>query len=99
MRKGIWKEVAPATNVTIYRRNLQRAYLERMNFLMNEELKAGTTKEFYNVAQSDVRGLVRGELNLIKTTLSAAKNAAINTETKYHYQDCIKRIEKILDPK
>jgi hypothetical protein len=99
MRKGIWKEVAPATNVTIYRRNLQRAYLERMNFLMNEELKAGTTTEFYNVPQSDVRGLVRGELNVLKTTLSAAKNTVINTETKYHYQDCIKRIETILDPK
>jgi hypothetical protein len=99
MRKGIWKEASSGSNVTIYRRNLQRAYLERMNFLMNEELKAGTTREFYNVAQSDVRGLVRGELNILKSSLSVAKNAAVNTETKYHYQDCIKRIEKILDPK
>ncbi|SHF97206.1 protein of unknown function [Flavobacterium micromati] len=99
MRKGMWKEASSGSNVTIYRRNLQRAYLERMNFLMNEELKAGTTREFYNVAQSDVRGLVRGELNILKSSLSVAKNAAVNTETKYHYQDCIKRIEKILDPK
>ena len=99
MRKGIWKEAVTATNVSIYRRNLQRAYLERMNFLMNEELKVATSREFYNVPQSDVRGLVRGELNLLKTTLSVAKNAALNTETKYHYQDCIKRIEKIVDPK
>jgi len=99
MRKGIWKEAVTATNVTIYRRNLQRAYLERMNFLMNEELKVATSREFYNVPQSDVRGLVRGELNLLKTTLSIAKNAAVNTETRYHYQDCIKRIEKIVDPK
>jgi hypothetical protein len=99
MRKGIWKETSSGSNVTIYRRNLQRAYIERMNFLMNEELKAGTTREFYNVAQSDVRGLVRGELNILKASLSVAKNAAVNTETKYHYQDCIKRIEKILDPK
>ena len=99
MRKGIWKEASSASNVTIYRRNLQRAYLERMSFLMNEELKVDRSKEYYNVSQSDIRGLVRGELNSLKTSLSLAKNAALNTETKYHYQDCIKRIDKILDPK
>ncbi|SHF97172.1 protein of unknown function [Flavobacterium segetis] len=99
MRKGIWKEASSGSNVTIYRRNLQRSYIERMSFLMIEELKAGSSRDYYNVSQSDVRGLVRGELNLLKTSLSAAKNVAVNTETKYHYQDCIKRIEKILDPK
>ena len=99
MRKGIWKESNAASNVSIYKRNLQRAYIERMSFLMSEELKAGGTKDYYNVSQSDVRALVRGELNLLKTSLSVAKNSAINAETKYHYQDCIKRIEKILDPK
>jgi hypothetical protein len=99
MRRGIWKEANLASNVTIYRRNLQRAYLERMSYLMKEEIKLGSTSDYYNVVQSDVRGLVRGELNTLKSTLSVAKTSAVNAETKYHYQDAIKRIDMILNPK
>ena len=99
MRKGIWKEASSGSNVTIYRRNLQRAYIERMSYLMTEEIKVGATKDYYNVSQSDIRGLVRGQLNILKGILVTAKGAAVNAETKFHYLDCIKRIENILDPK
>ena len=99
MRRGIWKEASLGSNVTIYRRNLQRAYVERMGYLMKEEIKLGRPSDYYNVAQSDVRGLVRGELTSLKSTLSVAKTRAANAETKYHYEDAIKRIELILNPK
>ncbi|WP_144892329.1 zinc-dependent metalloprotease [Flavobacterium tiangeerense] len=98
MRKGIWKEASAGANVTIYRRNLQRAYIERMSYLMKEEIKSGRPSDFYNVAQSDVRGLVRGELNVLKVLLTTARSAAVNIETKYHYEDAIKRIDLILNP-
>jgi hypothetical protein len=99
MRKGIWKEANTAKAVSIYRRNLQRAYIERMEYLMKEEIKSSSSVEYYNVAQSDIRSLVRGELTTLKTELGVAKNTAINTQTKYHYADCIERIALILDPK
>ncbi|WP_026730457.1 zinc-dependent metalloprotease [Flavobacterium denitrificans] len=99
LRKGIWKETATASNVTIYRRNLQRAYIDRMGYLMTEELKPNDRfGAYYNVAQSDLRALVRGELSTLKKSLTAAKATAVNTETKYHYEDCIKRIDLILNP-
>ena len=99
-RKGIWKEAATPANVTIYRRNLQRGYIDRMGALMTEEIKPTDRSAIYfNVAQSDVRALVRGELTALKTTLLAAKSRPVNTETKYHYEDCIKRIDLILNPK
>lgn len=99
LRKGIWKEAGTSSSVTIYRRNLQRAYLERMEYLMKEELKPSRSGEYFNVAQSDVRALVRGELTRLKSIVVIAKNSALNTETKYHYADCIQRISLILDPK
>lgn len=99
MRKGLWKELNSNQTVDVYRRNLQRAYIDRMAFLMTEELKPGRGVSFYNVNQSDVRALVRGELNTLKTQLNSRKNTVANTETKYHYQDALKRIELILDPK
>ncbi|MDN3674474.1 zinc-dependent metalloprotease [Flavobacterium branchiarum] len=100
VRKGIWKEANTPTNVTIYRRNLQRGYIDRMAYLMTEEIKpSDRATEYYNVAQSDIRALVRGELNTLKKTLSTAKAMGVNTETKYHYEDCIKRIDLVLNPK
>jgi hypothetical protein len=75
------------SNVTIYRRNLQRAYIERMSYLMKE--KSGRPSDYYNVAQSDVRGLVRGLT--LKSALSIAKTK-VHPETKYHYEDAIKRL-------
>ncbi|MRX40939.1 DUF5117 domain-containing protein [Flavobacterium sp. LC2016-23] len=99
-RKGIWKEAAAPANVTIYRRNLQRGYIDRMGALMTEEIKpTDRSVTYYNVGQSDVRALVRGELNALRSTLLAAKARPVNTETKYHYEDCIKRIDLILNPK
>ncbi len=99
IRLGLWSETKTASNVSIYRRNLQRAYMDRMTFLMTEELDARRSRQYFNVNQSDVRALVRGELNQLKRTLNAAAKMALNTESKYHYRDCIERIKTILDPK
>jgi hypothetical protein len=99
IRRGIWKEAAAASNVTVYRRNLQRAYIDRMGYLMTEEIKpTDRSTIYYNVTQSDLRALVRGELSALRKSLVAAKAGAVNTETKYHYEDCIKRIDLILNP-
>lgn len=99
LRKGIWKESAVAGNVTVYRRNLQRAYIDRMGYLMTEEIKPNDKSfVYYNTGQSDLRALVRGELTTLRKLLVTAKAMGINTETKYHYEDCIKRIDLILNP-
>jgi hypothetical protein len=66
MRKGIWKEANTATTVSIYRRNLQRAYIVRMEYLMKEEIKSTRSADYYNVAQSDVRALSKRVNNLKK---------------------------------
>jgi hypothetical protein len=99
IRSGIWSEASKRSNVSVYRRNLQRAYIDRMIYLMTEDLNPQRTRQYFNVNQSDVRALVRGELNELKRILNSASKAAVNTETKYHYKDCIERIDAILDPK
>lgn len=99
LRKGIWSEVNLTKNIDVYRRNLQRAYIDRMAYLMTEDLDPRRSRQYFNVSQSDIRALVRGELNTLKRQVAAAGNRGVNTVTKYHYRDCIKRIEHILDPK
>ncbi|WP_411767516.1 zinc-dependent metalloprotease [Winogradskyella sp. A3E31] len=99
VRTGIWSEANSTSNVDIYRRNLQRVYVDRMIYLMTEELNPQRTRQYYNVNQSDVRALVRGELNTLINTLQSAVNRGVNTETKYHYRDIIERIDAVLNPK
>lgn len=99
LRKGIWSETKNGSNVSVFRRNLQRTYLDRMAYLMTEDLNPQRSRQYFNVNQSDVRALVRGELNQLKSTLRAASKASVNTETKYHYIDIIERINNLFEPK
>jgi hypothetical protein len=99
LRKGIWQEATKQQNVSVYRRNLQKAYVERMQFLMTEKLTNFQSNDFYLTSQSDIPAMVRGELKQLLSQLKLAKNGAINLETKYHYDDCISRIDEILNPK
>ncbi|WP_138434000.1 zinc-dependent metalloprotease [Winogradskyella algicola] len=99
LRLGLWSETGSSSNVTVFRRNLQRAYVDRMEYLMTENIDARRSNQYFNVNQSDVRSIVRGELNALKRILASAANAGVNTDTKYHYRDCIERINTILEPK
>jgi hypothetical protein len=104
LSNGIWKETSRRVNVDLYRRNLQRSYIERMEYLMTNESSRGRTRTgfesalFYNVETSDVRALVRGELSRLKRKIRTAKNARVNTVTSYHYDDVLARIDQLLEP-
>jgi hypothetical protein len=87
--------VFAGTTVDIYKRNLQRAYVDRLAYLMTQN----STRAGYNIAQSDVRALVRGELNVLQGILRTKKNGASNTVNRYHYDDLMARVALILNPK
>lgn len=106
LRKGLWAEAYKGQSTDIYRRNLQKSYLDRMSFLMTDEGptprrgRPGFESTFvYDTNTSDIKSLIRGELTALRSRLRTAKNGNINTITKYHYQDVIARIDALLDPK
>ncbi|EWH13856.1 hypothetical protein KLA_07387 [Cellulophaga geojensis KL-A] len=96
LRKGIWREAYIGKSADIYRRNLQRTYLERMETLLNAK---NSSRSSFNVTTSDVSSLVRGELKTLRSKLKVAKNGSINTVTRYHYEDAIAKIDQALEPK
>ncbi len=96
LRKGIWKEAYVGKSADIYRRNLQRTYLERMETLLNAQ---NSSRSDFNITTSDISALVRGELKTLRSKLKVAKNGSINTVTRYHYEDAIAKIEQALEPK
>tara|TARA_R110001583_G_scaffold71180_1_gene200804 strand:- start:5850 stop:8324 length:2475 start_codon:yes stop_codon:yes gene_type:complete len=109
LRNGIWNELKTGKNIDTYRRNLQRAHVERLAYLMTaKDVKKSKTSGSYSnyikttvvtVNESDIMPIVRGELNRIKRDAQRAANTTSNTSRKYHLQDIAKRIDGILDPK
>ncbi len=102
LRKGVFSEAYNQRKTDAFRRNLQRAYIERMHFLMTEEPTQDVPAFFANfitvvdVSQSDIRAVIKGELKLLKNTLVSASGRVGDRITKYHFQDLVERIDDIL---
>ena len=89
LRKGIFSEANSTKNVTVYRRNLQKNFIDRLGILLNSK----------SAKNSDISSISRGELVSLKYITNNASKRAVNSITKYHYKDCIAKINAILNPK
>ncbi len=105
VREAIWTELNSSSAISVYRRNLQRAYVERMEFLMTEEVQTvpAQWRQFLgwtqiNVSQSDIRAMVREQLEIIQRDTERAKNRISDRATLAHLNDIERRIENVLDP-
>lgn len=105
LRGTIWSELSDNSAISVYRRNLQRAYIERMEYLMTEELPniSAQFRRFLgmtsvNVSQSDIRPMVREQLETLQSDISSAQNRISDRATRVHLADAEQRIENILNP-
>jgi len=105
LRKGLWSETRLGNQIDTYRRNLQKAHIERLAYLMTakSEAKKGGSNGYrkstaINTGQSDIRSIARAELNILKIDLTNAISRTSDLMSKYHLQDAVQRIELILDP-
>jgi hypothetical protein len=105
LREAVWTELSTGRSIDAYRRNLQRGYLERMAYLMNEEPTLPSSPfardqiTAVDVSQSDIRPFVRGELNALKGQIQRALGGNLDTATRYHLEDAVVRIDEILEPR
>ena len=87
------------------RRNLQRAYIDRMAYVMTEDqtaipsaYRSWISRTNVNVAQSDIRPIVRGELQTLQRQIRNSMYRSGDTLTRYHLEDALERIDQILNP-
>lgn len=106
LRAGLFSELRRDRKIDIYRRNLQRAYVERLEFLMTSEqtrLPAAfarfSSRTNIDVSQSDIRAIVRAELKDLKRTLQSNTGRMSDKISRIHLIDLVERINLILDPK
>lgn len=105
VRNSIWKELSSGTKIDAYRRNLQRAHIDRLTYLMSAESQKKRRGGSYvkstavNTSQSDIRAVIRAELNTLKTLVNRRIRRTSDSMTSIHLKDVKQRIEAILDPK
>ncbi|MBU2906655.1 zinc-dependent metalloprotease [Arenibacter algicola] len=105
LRKGLWSETRNGRKIDTYRRNLQKAHIERLGYLLTTEddAKKGNSGGYQkstpiNTGQSDIRSIARAELNILRKDLKNAINRTVDPMSKYHLQDAVEQIELILNP-
>jgi hypothetical protein len=103
MKRMIFKEVTAKTTVDLYRRNLQRAYVERLAGLINPQPTGGITFSFgaptagnSEAKRSDVMSILKAHARSLRTELLTAGGDRL---TKAHTADLADRLAKALDPK
>ncbi len=86
LRKGVWKELYTGKNIDTYKRNLQRAHVSRLAYLMTSK------------SSSDIKAISRAELTTLRN-LVRSRIGSRNAITNIHLRDMIEQINQILDPK
>ncbi|MGM0587809.1 MAG: zinc-dependent metalloprotease [Bacteroidota bacterium] len=105
VRNSVWTELSNGATIDTYRRNLQRAYLERMEYMMTNELPdiPSAWKNFFgwtdvDVSQSDIRALVREQLTTLDNEIDRGLRRTNDRASKAHLNDAKARIDNILNP-
>ncbi|MCC5912887.1 MAG: zinc-dependent metalloprotease [Balneolaceae bacterium] len=110
LRGSIWKELNGSDRVDTYRRNLQRAYIDRMEYLLTEaaaeaanppgdyrpDIGMENLRTAFHVQQSDIRPLVLEQLRELKSDVERAINGATDRYTRTHYEYVMKRVDELI---
>jgi hypothetical protein len=104
LRRGLWKEIYAGQSIDIYRRRLQRTYLEAMASKINPPAPAAAPAGFPGggggaVSTADVRPLLKAEMRDLDRELTAAIARTSDRASRAHLQDARDQIKQMLDPK
>lgn len=104
LRRGLWKEIYGGQSIDIYRRRLQRTYLEAMASKINPPAPAATPAGFPGgggggaVSTADVRPLLKAEMRDLDRELAAAIGRTSDRASRAHLQDARDQIKQMLEP-
>lgn len=109
LRGGIMAEVKTRKPIDIYRRNLQKVFVEKVISFLNpgtamvmyipQGAAFGFESRAVDLKKTDLPSIARGHLELLKSEIKLAIPVTTDKLSKYHLQDLLQRIENALDPK
>jgi hypothetical protein len=105
LRRGLFSEVTARRPVDEYRRNIQRAFVDGMDRLINTplvpQLPPGLPPQFaanFPPRPADARALARAELRDLDRALALVVPTTTDRVARAHYEDLRARIDRILNP-
>ena len=103
LKNGIFIELKNNSNIDIYRRNIQRAFIQRLGYLMKENqsipsfFRSSSSITRVKVDESDIRSSTLGALIDLRRELNKAqKKYSSNKSVKNHLMYCVGLINNIL---
>ena len=106
LRKGIWSELATHQAIDIYRRNLQKSYVEGLNRVINPDPNAGMLMISFgplqptmNARTTDAISIAKAQLRSLAAEIRAALPLYRDANSRAHLQDVLDRITEALNPK
>ena len=109
LNKGIFSELKSKNAIDMFRRNIQKVYVNKMIDLLkpgNATVRAvpvGVTYGFntrtVNLAETDLPSIARGQLIGLRDDLKMSAARMTDKMSKYHVLDLISRINEALNPK
>jgi hypothetical protein len=109
LNKGIFSELKSKNSIDMYRRNIQKIYIDKMIDLLKpgnatvRSVPVGVTYGFntrtVNLAETDLPSIARGQLISLKNDLKMSSVRMTDRMSKYHVLDLISRINEALNPK
>jgi hypothetical protein len=89
LRKGVWSELESRNvSIDLYRRNLQRAYVDIMAARLTSDGLSGES-----------RALIRGNLRDLSRSIDQSISRTREDATRYHLEDIKVELTRVLDPK
>jgi hypothetical protein len=110
LNASIFTELKSNVAIDVYRRNLQKAYVEKLIAIVNPAPapsavnaillgRGGNGPGGLSASQSDVLSVIKGQLRELDATLKSVGNSQSDSLSKYHLLDLSDRIEAALDSK
>jgi len=108
LQASVFSEVKDGKAIDVYKRNLQKNYVEKMVDLLKPSSpstsasastgRGSLPQSAVSVSQSDVTSVVKAQLKDLNVMIKGAI-PSVSGLSKYHLEDLSARIENALDPK
>ena len=101
LKNGIFSELKTNTAIDVYRRNLQKLFINKVTAALDNERKATATfnRRTINLSETDLPSIARGQLIDLKNKMKASAPLMTDRLSRFHLLDLVARIDSALEPK
>ena len=111
LQKYMWGELATGQAIDVYRRNLQKSYVEKMNAILHPPAAPAAAMQQQGGGgrrragadgprtPTDVKSVVKANLAQLRTKIKADLPRVTDPMTRYHLQDLVGQIDEALKTK